>query len=214
MLRAALQACVLVFLTMLVTPIEAQDTAKSEYDSLVERLKSGDPNVDFGKLREAYAASSKYSPPETVPDARRAMYSALSNKKYDEAIGIAEKALKASYLDIDAHHVLSIAYRETKDPMRADFHHGVAGGLINAILKSGDGKSPQTAMVVLATHEEYIILSVLGLRPGSQSLQKKGGHVYDVLNAVSTETNKSVTLYFNIDKPFGYLDSILRHEAK
>jgi hypothetical protein len=201
------------FLPVLVIPYQAQGTAKAEYESLTERVKSGDPNVDFGRLREAYAASSEYSPPGNA-EARKAMYDALNNKKYPEAMNVAQKALKESYLDIDAHHVLSIAYRESNDPIRADFHHGVAGGLMNAILKSGDGKSLQTAMVVLATHEEYIILSVLALRPGSQSLQKKGGHVYDVLNAVSTETNKSATLYFNIDKPFGYLDSIIRHEAK
>jgi hypothetical protein len=199
---------------MLVIPCEAQDTAKAEYKSLIQRLKGGDPSVDFGKLRAAYAASSEYSPPETDPDARKAMYAALGKRKYDEATRIAEKALKDNYLDIDAHHVLSIAYRESKDPIRADFHHGVAGGLINAILKSGDGKSPQTAMMVLATQEEYIILSVLALRPGSQSLQRKDGHFYDVLNAVSTETNQTVTLYFNIDKPYGYLDSIIRRGTK
>ena len=214
MLRVGLPACVLVFLTMLVIPCVAENRAKAEYDSLVEKLKSGDPNVDFAKLREAYAASSEYSPPESDPDARRAMYDALSKRRYDEAIRIAEKVLKQSYLDIDAHHVLSIAYRESKDPIRADFHHGVAGGLINAILKSGDGKNFQTAMVVLATHEEYIILSVLALGPGSQALQKKDGHVYDVLDPVSTETNQAVTLYFNIDKPYGYLDSIIRRDAK
>jgi hypothetical protein len=204
----------LMFLTMLLMPCEAQHTAKAEYNSLIERLKSGDANVDFGKLRAAYAASSEYSPPETDPDALEAMYAALSKRKYDEAIRIAEKALKEHYLDIDAHHVLSIAYRGSKDPIRADFHHGVAGGLINAILKSGDGKSPQTAMVVLATHEEYVILSVLALRPGSQSLQEKEGHFYDMLKAVSTETNQTVTLYFNIDKPYGYLDSVIRRGTK
>jgi len=213
MLRVGLRAYVLVFLTMWVIPCTAKDTAKAEYDSLIERLKSGDPNVDFGKLREAYAASSEYSPPGNA-EARKAMYDALNSKKYSEAINVAQKALKESYLDIDAHHVLSIAYRESNDPIRADFHHGVAGGLINAILKSGDGKSFQTAMVVLAIQEEYIILSVLALRPGSQALQKKDGHVYDVLNPVSTETNQAVTLYFNIDRPYGYLDRTIRRGAK
>jgi hypothetical protein len=204
----------LLYLMILLAPCEAQDTAKAEYDSLIARVKSGDPSIDYGKLRAAYAASSEYSPPETGPNARQAMYAALSKRKYDEAIRIAEKALKENYLDIEAHHVLSIAYGESKDPIRADFHHGVAAGLVNAILKSGDGKSPQTAMVVLATAEEYIILSVMALRPGSQSLQMKGGHFYDVLNAVSTESNQSVTLYFNIDKPYGYLGSIIRRGTK
>ena len=91
----------------------------------------------------------------------------------------------------------------------AEFHRYIVHGLINAIFQSGDCKTRETACEVLSTHEEYVVLRVRGLRPGSQSLVRSGKHSYDVLDAVDQETQQKVTLYFSIDKPMGYLDKVL-----
>jgi hypothetical protein len=90
----------------------------------------------------------------------------------------------------------------------ADFHHDIAHGLISAIFQTGGCKSRESACEVLSTHEECVILQVLGLRPGSQSLMRSGRHSYDKLDAVDPKTQRKVTLYFNIDKPMGRLDKI------
>ena len=178
-----------------------------KYQTLVARLKRGDTTVNFRELRQAYADSPEYTE-SYDPDATRAMYEAYRRGDYAGALEDANKLLAAYYLDIDAHQVAYLADRALHVDEEAEFHHRIAHGLIQAILQSGDGKSPETAWVVLSTHEEYIVLQVLGLQPGSQSLMRKGTHSYDVLEPVDPKTNAKVTLYFNIDAPMNHLNKL------
>jgi hypothetical protein len=74
----------------------------------------------------------------------------------------------------------------------------------------GDGRSMEKAFVVISTDEEYALLSILGLRPGGQSLMQGGGHAYDRLDAVDPKTNQKYEFYFQIDIPFGWLGRNLK----
>ncbi|MFZ0959901.1 MAG: DUF4919 domain-containing protein [Terriglobia bacterium] len=182
--------------------------APDKYQTLVTRVKQGDTTVDLLELRRAYADSTEYTD-GSDPDARKAMMSAFNKGDFDGALEQAKKIFDAYYLDIEAHEFAYLAYREMHNQEEAEFHHRIAHGLIQAIFQSGDGKSRETAWEVLSTHEEYIILQVLGLRPGSQSLIQDGKHSYDELEAVDPKTEQKVTLYFNIDTPMGYLHKAL-----
>jgi len=67
-----------------------------------------------------------------------------------------------------------------------------------------------TAFVVISTDEEYALFNYLGLRPTDQALIKDKGHSYDKMTALDPKTNQSVVYYFNIDKPFNWLDKSLK----
>ena len=184
--------------------------SKSSYESLLERVKKGDPAADFTALRLAYADNPPKDAGGTDPDASQSMFSAMREKKYGKAIEYAEKILKGKFVDINAHLVASVAYKEKGDPEKEKFHRYVADGLIKSILGSGDGKSQETAFTVISTEEEYVILRVYGLMPGSQSLMSANGHHYDRLDAVNMKTNEKVTLYFNIDRPYRVLENMFK----
>ena len=62
--------------------------------------------------------------------------------------------------------------------------------------------------MVIDTKEEYVILRVFGLMPSKQSLLNEKEHSYDLLEAIDPKTNKTVPLYFNIDRPYGALEKI------
>jgi hypothetical protein len=190
--------------------ILSQQESKPTYESLLERVKKGDPAADFTALRLAYADNPPKDSEGTDSDTNKAMFSALRSKKYDEAVEYARKIVKGNFVDINAHYVLAVAYREKNDLEKEKFHRYVAEGLIKSILNSGDGKSQETAFVVISTAEEYVILRVLGLTPGSQSLQSANGHHYDRLDAVDPKTKQKVTLYFNIDRPYGALEKMFK----
>jgi hypothetical protein len=88
----------------------------------------------------------------------------------------------------------------------ADFERTVFRGLVSSILNSGDGKSTEKAWVVINVHEEYVILRVLGYKPGPQSLLNKDGHAYDELKVKKADDGTEATFFFNIDismKHFG-----------
>lgn len=181
------------------------------YESLLARLKGGDRTVDFKALRMAYAESKGYNPYGGASEARRAMFAALNAKKFEEALKQADKALERNYLDIMGHVVAQAAQRELGHADKADFHRFVAIGLVNSILASGDGKKEETAYVVISTDEEYALFQVLGLHPMGQSLAHKDGHSYDVMEAFDQKANRTITYYFNIDRPFNWLGGSLKH---
>ncbi len=185
-----------------------QKPAFDKYQTLVARVKKGDKTVDFLELRRAFADSPEYTP-GSDDDLRKAMFSAYNNKDYTEALALSKKMLDGYYLDIEAHQIAYLCNRQLQKQAEADFHHEIAHGLISAIFKTGDCRTREAACEVLSTHEEYVILQVLGLNPGSQSLQTQDGHRYDVLDAMDPRAQGDVTLYFNVDKPLGYLEKTL-----
>jgi hypothetical protein len=185
-----------------------QNRAPDKYEALLARVKQGDTTVDFLELRRAFADSRQYTDSSNT-DERKAMLSAFTKGDFPQAIEHSKRVLDGYYLDIEAHQFAYLAYREMQVQEEAEFHHRIAHGLIQAIFQTGDGKSRETAWEVLSTHEEYVILQVLGLRPGSQSLIRAGKHSYDMLEPIDPKTQQKVTLYFNIDKPMGYLHKVL-----
>jgi hypothetical protein len=194
------------------SPIAGRPRQKAgdSYESILERVKKGDPAADFTALRLAYADNPPKDAEGTDPDVSKSMFLALRDKKYGKAIEYAEKIMKGNYVDINAHLIASAAYKGKGDAEKEKFHRYVAEGLIKSILNSGDGKSQEKAMTVISTGEEYLILKVYGLMPGSQSLLEANGHHYDRLDAVNPKTNEKVTLYFNIDRPYGALENIFK----
>jgi hypothetical protein len=189
------------------TLVLPKNRPSDKYQALVARLKQGDITVDFREVRRAYADSPEYTD-ATDSDEVKAMYDAYHRGGYQEALKYSQKLLAKYYLDIDAHQVAFLANRELHVEEEAEFHYRIAHGLIQAIFQTGDGKTPETAWEVLSVHEEYIILQVLGLRPGSQSLMHKGKHSYDELEPVDLKTGQKVILYFNIDKPMEHLNKL------
>lgn len=188
----------------------AMQKAGDSYESILERVKTGDPAADFAALRLAYADNPPKDAEGADPDVSKSMFASMRDKKYGKAVEYAEQIIKGEFVNIDAHLVASAAYKEKGDAEKEKFHRYVAEGLIKSILKSGDGKSQATAFTVISTEEEYVILRVYGLTPGSQSLLSAGGHHYDRLDAVNPKTNEKVTLFFNIDRPYGALENLFK----
>jgi hypothetical protein len=185
-----------------------QKPAPDKYQTLVARLKQGDKTVDFLEIRRAFADSPEYTA-GSDDDLRKAMFSAYHQGDFNQALGISKKILDGYYLDIEAHQIAYLCNRQLHVQAEADFHHEIAHGLISAILHTGNCRTREAACEVISIHEEYVILQILGLNPGSQSLQTQDGHRYDVLDAMDPKAQGDVTLYFNVDKPLGYLEKTL-----
>jgi hypothetical protein len=91
---------------------------------------------------------------------------------------------------------------------KAAFHRAVARGLYEAIVATGDGKTPKTAFAVVTINEEYDVLGIRDLTLDTQSLVYNEGHAYDAMKAKSA-TGEEVMLYFQIDRPMQWMDKSL-----
>jgi hypothetical protein len=185
-------------------------TAKPTYAALLERATQSDATVDFKELRMAFTETPDYSPYGGDREARRNMFAALNAKEYEQALEPAGKILAKNYVDLNAHFVSYVANRELGRTERATFHKFMFDGLMKSITGHGDGKTPETAFVVISTDEEYVLFNFLGLRPAGQSLVNQDGHSYDRMAANDPKTNESLVYFFNIDKPFNWLSQSLK----
>ncbi len=199
-------------LLSLQTVVAAQHPAeKVSYENLLARVKSQDVAVNFQELRLAYTETKEYSPYGGDSEARKAMFAALKTEEYEKALASSEKILAANYLDINAHFGAYVANRELGHAERADYHKNVFQKLLKSISDSGDGKTVETAFIVISVDEEYALFNFMGLRPTAQELIEDKAHHYDKMTVTDPKNDQNVIYYFNIDKPFNWLGNSLKN---
>ena len=193
-----LSALVLFALLGFALPLPA---AESDYAKLLAVLKSGNTHIDYQQLRFDYMESPEYKQAKDTTASEKAMVQAMNAKDYAKALASAEEVMAGEYVNIDAHYAAYQASKALGQTDKAEFYRAVFRGLVQSIFDSGDGAKPESAWVVISVHEEYVVLSILGMKPGTQSVVHKGGHSYDEMK-VKDEKDVEHTYYFNVDIPF------------
>jgi hypothetical protein len=189
-----------------------QPAVKVSYENLLERVKKQDAAVNFKELRLAYTETKQYSPYGGNIEARNAMFVALKAEQYAKVLASSEKILAANYLDINAHFGAYVANRELGHSEKADYHKNIFQKLLRSISDSGNGKTIETAFMVISTDEEYALFNFMGLRPTAQALIEDKGHHYDKMTVTDPKKDQNITYYFNIDKPFNWLGNSLKNK--
>lgn len=181
------------------------------YPILLERVKRSDPNFDFTNLRWTYAQTTSYDPyTNAESELIDSMYDAYDNKDYELAVELANQMLDDNYLLPDPHFILLQAYEKLGDQQNADFHNYLLRGLISSISKLGNGRSPETAFIVVQFEEEYFLLYLLGIQTGQQTFQEIDGIPYDIFEGVDETTNENITIYFDITIPYQWLNKSIQ----
>jgi hypothetical protein len=182
------------------TPQRPPSEAKKKYEAQLEKAKNGEGEVDYGALRFAFFETEDYNALSGMID-YRTLWVAVRQQNWPEAAKQAEIVLAKNYVDINAHLVAHIAYRQQGDAEKAKLHRRWADGLLASVKAGGDGKSPATAWHVISTSEEYAVFRSMNLRPVGQALiGDKEGHSYDEMRVIDPQ-NAEFKLYFNVDKP-------------
>ncbi|HET9226960.1 MAG TPA: DUF4919 domain-containing protein [Thermoanaerobaculia bacterium] len=199
-----LTAAVLLTLQAVAQPAPAP-TPQQEFQTLLERVKKSDASVDFTRLRQLQTQLDDYKPYGVSVEEHP--FKVLKAGNLDRAQALVQQILAESYLDVDAHNVGALLADKRGDKAAAAHHRYVLGGVIDSILASGDGKTAETAWVVIAVSEEYATVGVLGLQVVEQNLVRdaESGHSYDVLEVMDPETKTTQRVYFNIDSVMGAL---------
>ena len=215
-LRRGLSARVFVLLSVCFLIVTAgysqtpEPVKDDQFKLLVTKLKAGDTKIDFKALRMSSLDSKADDAGQPDDDEYKKAVDAYNAKKFKAAISAGEKALADGFLGIDAHMLVGLAYRESGNTEKFEFHKAVYLGLVNSILAAADGKSSKTAYVVINVAEEYALLRALGLNRGNQALRTQDGHKFDVLTVTDQKTNQTREVWFNIDAVFAAYDKIFK----
>jgi hypothetical protein len=191
----------------------AEDTAAvviprydDKYSKFVKELEAGQTNIDYQEFRDSFLESQQVKvigeQKPYLDTLRKAMHELMTKSKYAEIIGVAKKMLSLDYTDMEAHKVLQQTYKTLGDTPNRNKYHDIEFGLLNSIVKKGDGKTCPTAWPVIQITEEYFILEMIGAKLLRQGIDNTGG-VCDRMEVQTDEGKKAY--YFEISKVFkGY----------
>jgi len=170
---------------------------EDDYYSLLDSVKNVLSN-DFFTLRMAYTKTKVYDPYDVeIDNLRKKIKLNIEEKKFEEALEIANIILEKRYIDIKTHSYCSYIYEQLDDSAKSKYHRDIYNGLLNSIYFSGDGKSPKTAFIVMEISEEYDLLNYLRLNQSEQYLIIKDGYSFDRIKVF--DENIETELFFNID---------------
>lgn len=161
--------------------------------------------ADYLALRMAYAASEDYAPYSHDQEHLDLLRAALPAGDLSGAVDAIRGLLDYNYLDIEAHMAADYVYTQAQEPEKSSYHRTFAKGLIDAIMRSGDGRSFESAFVVISIPEEYLILRLMGFQSQGQRLIQQEGHWFDVLTAQHPQSEGTFDIHFNIDLPKNWL---------
>jgi hypothetical protein len=182
------------------------------YRALVEQANQRDSKVDFTELIAAYWDSELPEKTRRSPEWDK-LVAALTAQNHEKFVALAEKVIGDEFTNRSLHLALEASFRTLGNETRALFHHGVADKLLDALMRMGDGLTPETAYCVPGTDDEYAIMRRLGYKLGSQRLLVGG---QDELSGTDEKSGERVTRYFDarIFEVNGFGACVKSHVAK
>jgi hypothetical protein len=177
-----------------------------KYSRLVKQLEAGETNINYTEFRESFLQSEQFRVANKrtldLDTLRKTLHELMKKSKYAEVVDVTKRMLSIDYTDMEAHKILQQTYKILGDTASRNKYHDIEFGLLNSIVKKGDGKTCQTAWPVIQVTEEYFILDMMGAKLLRQSVDNTGG-LCDKME-VQGDRGKEI-YYFEISKVFqGY----------
>ena len=205
----------LLFLTIILTSICSfgQTTPEvtipdfnDKYCDYIKKLEAGQTDIDYQDFRFSFIESEQFkiaSKKSTDFDSlKKEMYVQMDKSNYQEIIKITKQMLSIDYTSMTAHKILRQTYKIVGDTINAAKYKTIQFGLLNSIVKKGDGQTCSTAWPIIQISEEYFILEMVGAKLQKQSIDNDGG----LCDKMEVKVDgKKKTYYFETSKVFeGY----------
>ena len=153
---------------------------------------------DFSSLRQEIGWQDDFSDIcESDPPFNK-MRTLISDGNPGEAARLGRGWLEQCPVDIRVHHLTYVALTESGQPEEGNLHRDWAKGLLDSILATGDGRTPETAYVTISVGEGYAFLDLLRLQLVGRTTVKDevGRPVGDVLIVKDSDGNE-LALHFS-----------------
>lgn len=117
-------------------------------------------------MRLDFSKEEGYQPHWHVSRERAGITEALNEENYELAEKRAKLWLSSYPVDAGAHYWLASALASRGERAESTKHYAYFYGLLSSLFTTGDGLSQETALQVISTGEEYLVIDYLGGRYG------------------------------------------------
>ena len=192
------------------TDINRSSGANARYAELVEKIKKTLLLDDIEEIRRVYVNTEYYDPYSVdADDLEKNMFEGIRNEDWVKCLENATKILDSNYISLDAHYGAMTCADGSGDNTKSEFHRKVLRGLLDAIRKTGDGKSEDSAFLCTSTGEVWSFIGMHGYRVAGKSLEMTEGRTFDVMKVVDPDTDKEFEWYFDVTAQLEFLNAQL-----
>lgn len=192
--KSIIHTCLFLTLLFHVTNLQAQEVSEPDYTEikratsnrksphffrkLMDRYLQNDTTLSLQQYRYLYYGFTQqedFKPyqgeKQALIDCRRNMLKNVADKNLcKQALEIAQNVLDDNPFHLPAISMMTLAYLQLGDTISYNKWDIKQKGILDAILSSGDGDTPETAFHVTNIEHEYEIINRLGLHIESDSL--------------------------------------------
>lgn len=184
--------------------------ANARYTELVEKIKETALPEDIEEIRMVYVDTERYDPYAVdQADIEKNMFEGLKNEDWEKCLANATKILDSNYINLDAHYGAMICADGSGDDSKGEFHRKVLIGLLDAIRKTGDGESEDSAFFCTSTSEVWSFIRMQGYRIAGKSLDHIDGRTYDIMKVIDPDADREFEWYFDVTAQLEFLNAQL-----
>lgn len=162
------------------------------FRSLLREVFADPTRGDYSSLRLAWPETSTYQPYGRDIEGLEELHMRVAGKQYETACGLAKGLLDKTPLSVTVRLLFAQALDGVGEDWEAGDHRAFAHGLCKALLRSGDGRSAGSALVVTDPSEIKLALDLLGLRALRSVQQEIDGRWFDRLDATGAKGEREV----------------------
>ena len=172
------------------------ETQNDKYLDYIRQIESGYMNIDFQKFRESFIDSPKFliafRRQNEIDSLANKMFYYASNSNFQQTIKSANQILEIDYTNMMAHKILGQAYEALGKVSDAEVQRTILSGLLNSIIKNGNGRACETAWPVIQVTEEGFIMQMLGAKIKNIEVGNKEGKC----DKFEAEVDKDSSMYY------------------
>ena len=188
-------------------PALGQDSAVTlpqlgdDYSRYVAQLERGETAIDYMAFRQSFLGSEQFriKGSSNYDDLKAKLEETVRTRDLAGVMRNTKLLLDIDYTSMLAHKYRQQTFKILGDDVNQKKYHEIEFGLLNSIVRSGDGKTCGTAWPVIQIEEEYFILKMSNAALESQRTTTDGG-LCDEMTVKTDEGER--TYFFDVSRIF------------
>jgi hypothetical protein len=180
------------------------DKSDADYLALKQTIKNRvADSTTFDRILFTYPLSSYYQPTSDVEPAGKLLSETYMREgKFSACQQVAQRILEANYTSLTGHFAAAQCAAGLQDEAANRYHTWVLDSLIEAIWRTGDGRSETTPLMINSTTDLYAFIQLHELVAVGQDLVYVEQIPIQRIRIQIPESNRQSTWYFNVTPQF------------
>jgi hypothetical protein len=188
------------------------EKSNADYYTLVSKVKNEQAlSKDYDMLIRIFPLSSLYDPTsDSEQKSKLLSQSYMENQQWQKCLDTNNALLQVNYTSLTGHYGAAVCAAELGNIVLGKYHNSVLDNFIEAIWRTGSGKSPETPFYVTSVNDLYAFIQLHQLVAVGQSLTYVNKIPIQAIKVQNPANNRTYTWYFDVTPQFrrGLIDEI------